>query len=75
MTRKPDWPPSASEIDGDRDAKGAPKNPFKLSKRRRQRREESVEDQCQCDGLPDGVPCATCYIAGVKEWPTDAEEN
>jgi hypothetical protein len=27
-----------------------------------------TDEQCGCTDLPDGVPCADCYIAGRKEW-------
>ena len=29
---------------------------------------DDVDDECDCSELPDGVPCAECYIAGDAEW-------
>lgn len=66
-----DWPPLATDRDRDRD----PTNPFRRAgrKHRMAATGADVEDECQCDELPDEIPCATCYIAGVKEWPEGDE--
>lgn len=31
---------------------------------------ESTEEEndCDCEDLPDDVPCADCYIQGEAEW-------
>lgn len=30
--------------------------------------EDDVDDECACSELPDGVPCADCFIKRGKEW-------
>jgi len=30
--------------------------------------DHETESPCDCAQLPDGVPCADCYISGTEEW-------
>lgn len=30
--------------------------------------DDEPDDECACEGLPDDVPCADCYIAGEAEF-------